>query len=219
MTDAELIWETEPDQGWTFALLRPSLDRLGVEPRSVLHVGAHRGEELPYYRAAGFRTIVMVEPDPDAADRIPALRPGEHVVVGAVGLSEGPATFHRNAKSYFSGLAERTRGGDRDVATFETTVRRADAIQAEMTDPANVLVVDTQGTEMDALASASLNGLDLVIVEAYGNTGLGRPPMVRCAAPFGELEAHMVAAGWRRRIRWVYDTSGYFDVLYTPREA
>lgn len=226
-----MVWQTAPGDEWTFSLLGRSLDHLDIPRNAVLHIGAHKGEEIPHYLAAGFRTIMLVEPDPAAA-RVIKARPDfvnqttrlVLLLEGAVSSSGEPATFHRNAKSFLSGLQDRASGPDRTTATLEVGTMPARAIQALAADlglPYNVLVIDTQGTEMDALRSARIDaasGLDLIIVEAYDRNSLGRLPKIKCAAPFGELEAYMVAHGWRRAIRWIYDGSGYFDVLYVPAE-
>ncbi len=37
---------------------------------AVLHIGAHMGEEVPFYIAKGFKNIYLVEANPDVADRL-----------------------------------------------------------------------------------------------------------------------------------------------------
>jgi FkbM family methyltransferase len=147
------------EQAWTFDLLPEALVELGIEPRSVLHVGAHRGEEVPVYQKCGFERITLVEPDPENAAFLRDEFPGVGVVECAVGQQASVATLHR--AGVFSGLsadANHPATGEVSVAVEPLSV-----IQAEY--PANVLVVDTQGTELEALASGDLSGVDLVIVE------------------------------------------------------
>src|SRR5690606_20881805 len=50
--------------------LKQLLADLGVEPAGIVHVGAHRGQEVPDYRAAGFGRITLVEPEPRLAERL-----------------------------------------------------------------------------------------------------------------------------------------------------
>lgn len=212
-------WHTEQGEGWTFALLGRSLRLLEVEARGVLHIGAHLGEELPFYREQGFKAILLVEPDPDSAqvatDRtLPP--PGEYVLVNAVGSVPGRREFLRQDHRFLSGLTGRR---DRSpVESFDVDVVTLAQIQSlpMVREEINVLVVDTQGTELDALASGDLDQFDLVIVEAYGLSGLGRPPKVKSAAERGALDELMAARGFSARIEWIYDRSGYSDVLYTP---
>lgn len=219
MTEVE--WHTEQGEGWTFALLGRSMRYLGIEARGVLHVGGHLGEELPFYREQGFEVILFVEPDPESADaltdRLDQGEPlAEFVLVNAVGSTPGRTTFKRQDHRFLSGLVGRR---DREpVAEFDVEVVTLAAIQTlpMVRERINVLVVDTQGTELDALASGDLGQFELVIVEAYGLSGLGRPPKVKSAAERGALDAMMAERGFEARVEWIYDRSGYSDVLYTP---
>lgn len=147
------------EQAWTFDLLPEALAELGVDAKSVLHVGAHRGQEMAVYDRAGFGTITLVEPDPDNAEFLRREFPAATVIEAAVGEVAGPATLHR--AGVFSGLSP----DDAHPAegTVAVQVRTLADVQAE--HPANVLVVDTQGSELEVLGSGDLAGVDLVIVE------------------------------------------------------
>ena len=149
------------EQAWTFDLFPEAITELGITPAGILHVGAHRGEEVPIYRKAGFERITLVEPDPDNAAYLRAELPDVAVVESAVGPNVGQAEFHRAANTVFSGL--RADAGQPTTETFTVDVRHLCDVQAE--HPANVLVVDTQGTELEVLGTADLSGVDLVIVE------------------------------------------------------
>jgi FkbM family methyltransferase len=151
------------EQAWTFDLLPEALADLGIAAKGVLHVGAHRGEEVPIYRKCGFDQITLVEPDPDNAAFLRTEFPDCAVVEFAVGAEPGTATFHRAVDSVFSGLREDAHVPTADA--FDVAVQPLFALQAGCAEPANVLVVDTQGTELEALASADLSGVDLVVVE------------------------------------------------------
>jgi hypothetical protein len=73
-----------------------------------------------------------------------------------------------------------------------------------------VLVVDTQGTEMDVLLSADLSTLDLVIVESQtiGPDAYG--------AYWPELADWAAAHRWRPAIQWARDRDGWADTLLVP---
>ena len=214
----ELVWHTDPGKGWTFDLLARSLETLGIEPRGVLHIGAHLGEEIPYYLSAGFGAIHVVEPDPESVAKILAAYPyadgpGDGLVVtrAACGRIRRRATFNRNQLAFFSGLVPRRRGKARTVDTFEVDVMPAHDLQRGE----NVVVIDTQGTEIDVLLSVDLAPVELVIIECWE---WSNRPGAECAAPLHMADKHMLRAGFRRAIRWVYDNSGYFDVLYVRRK-
>jgi FkbM family methyltransferase len=149
------------EQAWTFDLLPDALAELGLKPTSLMHVGAHKGEEVPIYRKCGIEDITLVEPDPVNAAYLRETFPDCEVVEIAVGAMIGTATFHRAVDTVFSGL--RADAGVPTTETFEVDVEPLCDIQAE--HAANVLVVDTQGTELEALASADLTNVELVIVE------------------------------------------------------
>jgi FkbM family methyltransferase len=147
------------EQSWTFDLLPEALAELGIEARSVLHVGAHRGEEVPIYQKCGFASIVLVEPDPDNAAFLRDEFGDVMVVEQACGAHEGVATLHR--AGVFAGLeADPTHPAPDTVSVAVGPLRDVQAVH-----PANVLVVDTQGSELEVLATADLSGVDLVIVE------------------------------------------------------
>jgi FkbM family methyltransferase len=162
------------EQAWTFDLLPEALAELEITAKAVLHVGAHRGEEIPVYRKCGFDQITLVEPDPDNAAFLRTEFPDCAVVEYAVGAAAGTATLHRAANSVFSGLRQDPgipEVGQVDVSVFPLrdiqeawAVRNPDHPDDSGT-PANVLVVDTQGTELEVLASADLGGVDLLILE------------------------------------------------------
>jgi FkbM family methyltransferase len=199
------------DWRWSFRLFADACAELRIRPLAVLHVGAHHGEEVPIYLAAGFDRITLVEPDTQNCDVIAGApwinTPGIGIVNFACGPA-GTATFHRAAVSPFSGLQVDDR--QESAGTFPVTVVPISAIQSELTVPANVLVVDTQGTELEALKTANLDPLDLVIVETQTDRR-GAP-----GAHMPDLLAWCRESGWTPRIQWKRDPT-WSDLLLTPR--
>lgn len=199
------------DWRWSFRLFGPAIEELRIRPVGVLHVGAHHGEEVPIYLENGFTKVTLVEPDPKNCDVIAAApwidTPGVGIVNRACGPA-GTATFHRAAISPFSGLQQDKR--QKQAGAFSVTVVPISDVQAE--HGGNVLVVDTQGTELEALATADLEPLDLVIIETQ---------IERAGAPgayMPDLLAWCRGAGWIPRIQWKRDEA-WSDVLLTPRRA
>lgn len=188
---------------WTFARLPEALDELRIPAKSVLHVGAHHGQEVPIYRKCGFEHIALVEPDPDNAEFLRREVLGVDVVECAAGQQPGRVAFHRAAESVFNGL--NPDAGRPTVSTIEVDVRPLRDIQAE--HPANVLVVDTQGTELDVLASADLSGVDLVIVETQD---LSR---AMHAAYWPDVVEMLGKSGFRPAIRWEHEEH-FADTLF-----
>ncbi len=201
-----------PDWRWSFRLLQGALRELRVRPMAVIHVGAHHGEEVPTYLDCGFEAVTLVEADPERCAVIAGQSWINDYRVGIINRACGQAdagkrvTFHRTTDTAFSGL--RLGQGRQVAATFPVDVVPIAAIQE--THPGNVLVVDTQGTELDAITSADLAPLDLIITE----TQLDGPGAA--GAHFPALEDWARMNGWEARIQWRRD-GGWSDTLLTPR--
>jgi FkbM family methyltransferase len=198
------------DWRWSFRLLPTALQELRIRPLGVLHIGAHRGEEVPLYLECGFDAITLVEPDPENCAVIASQPWIDDRRVGivncAAGAVEGRETFHRAEVTPFSGLQQDDR--QTPAGAFPVHVLPTSTIQQQQ--PANVLVVDTQGTEMDVLASVYLAPLDLIIVEAQTERR-GSP-----GAYWPDLISWCRSRGWAPAVQWKRDDR-WSDVLLTPR--
>lgn len=203
--------KTIHDWRWSLRLIGDALEELRIRPVGVIHVGAHLGQEVPLYLGCGFERVTLVEPDPEACAVMAGAPWIDNPIVGIVNLACGPAgtaTFHRAADGAFSGLLGDVRIPE--AATFPVTVVPVADVQAE--HPGNVLVVDTQGTELDALRTADLGLLDLIVIETQ-TEHRGAP-----GAYWPDLVAWCNANGWAPRIRWKRDER-WSDLLLTPRRT
>lgn len=163
------------------------LDELldGISRTGVVHVGAHRGQEVPDYRAARFRRIVLVEANP-------ALWSG----LDRLGVTEVHccACGHSNAR-----LLKVTDWDERSslLRPIDYTVTDVVAVPcrplSELQDGCNVAVIDTQGTELEVLESADLDLLDAVIVEASADV------RYHGASTADDIAAFFTARGWRHQ--------------------
>jgi len=190
---------------WTFGQLPAALAELDVHPKRVLHVGAHLGQEVPHYRAAGIDTITLVEPTPKNAEYLRSTYPDVTVVEVACGSKPGPAMLGIGA-------------GDGAWNTIRPSAGDAVPVTVvpvyEIQGVADMIVVDTQGTELDVLDSASLDWLRLVVVEV---STVGSPE----ASSLDDVTAHMRGRGWQLRLLWSHDrpgddARGFADAFYTP---
>jgi FkbM family methyltransferase len=199
------------DWRWSFRLFGDAIEELRIRPQGVLHVGAHHGEEVPIYLAAGFKRITLVEPDPRNCDVIAAAPWIEEPGVGIVNKACGPRgtqTFHRAAITPFSGLKQDRR--QKPAGTFPVEVVPIADIQAELAVQPNVLTVDTQGTELEALVTAFLDPIDLIIIETQSDHA-GAP-----GAYLPDLLEWCHGTGWLPRIQWKRDAA-WCDLLLTPK--
>lgn len=190
----------------TIKLLPRLLRQQGIPARGVVHVGAHLGQEIPIYRAAGFGRIVMVEANPDLAARIP--REGVAVHVAACGrTSDGFATLHITPNDQQSSTL---------VPVRKPVVRQVQVLNRRLADlqhGCNVAVVDVQGAELDVVAGAELSALDLVVLEA------STQPRYVAGADLAAVVAYMSGRGWVEVARWdhgVKRPAKVVDLVFRP---
>lgn len=176
------------------------LARLDVEPDALIHVGAHHGEEMPFYEAAGFGQdrVTLVEPNPAAASLLRAQFPKANVVECACSDEPGDAVLHVMRRTNVSTLVSPDRR-DRVTGTVPVKVRRLADIQAETNPAPDIAVIDAQGLELAVLRGADLASLTLVVVETC------TVPDRTLASPYGDVSALMGGAGFIEVERWTRD--------------
>lgn len=199
---------------WDFRLLPDSLQRLGVEPHGIIHVGAHWGEEVPVYLECGFQSITLVEPDPKSCDKMKQqswYNPDYIAVVNvAIAAEVGTADFYQlnEGNGIWDGLKLNTKHG---TLAAVTNIPTAPLSVIQRTHPANVLVIDTQGTEIEALGSADQFGVDLVIIETQNVSADSY------AAYWPDLIKFATDNNWEPALIWDR-RQGYTDTLLVPKK-
>lgn len=198
------------EKHWTFKLLPEALQLLNITPQGIIHVGAHWGQEVPVYIQCGFDPIMLIEPDPESCEKLyqQSWFDENRITIMPIAIAggEGTADFHqvRTGSGVWSGLKKNPH---RPTADAVFSVRTVPLSAVQELCPANVLVIDTQGTEMDALESASSKGVDLIIIETQVDGVDGAHP--------AELEQWAVSHGWDIPLVWDR-TGGWTDTLLTP---
>jgi FkbM family methyltransferase len=172
---------------------------LNIDPRHVLHIGAHQAEEFPFYREAGVQKLTLVEANPDLAAKLEedfskVADVDVSVISNACGSSPRTATFNIMGRTNLSTLAEPQKH-DNVASQVQVEVVRVDAIQGD----ANILVVDVQGLEIDVLESADLEKFDLIIAECSTVEDSSMSVM------YDELDDYMVGKGFREVNKWSRD--------------
>ncbi|MFJ2004807.1 FkbM family methyltransferase [Streptomyces chartreusis] len=177
-----------------FEALPSLLSGLGLDVRHVLHVGAHLGEEMHYYRQAGIGAFTLVEPHPRAAERLRETFRDATVIEAACAAQPGQGTLSVNAIRTSSSLAE-PHPDDRILSTIPVQVTTVGAIAP---DDADMLVVDAQGLELDVLkgAGARLAGFQVVVCETC------TVPDRTMAAPHKDVVNFMADAGFGVAALW-----------------
>jgi FkbM family methyltransferase len=156
--------------------------RVPGQLRTVVHVGAHTGEEVDAYRRHGAQRIVLVEANPDSYELL-TRRYGSDLKVdvfhAAVTDHDGTETLllHTNAqgRTESASLLPMKRLGEivttlRTERAVEVPALRLDSLLDELgVEPAAIglLVLDIQGAELAALrgASQTLRAVPAVLTE------------------------------------------------------
>lgn len=206
---------------WTFARFGQACRDLGVKPRHVLHVGGHLGQEVPHYRAAGVELISYMEPDPASAMHLREQSGADEVVQAAAGAVAGTAELTLcggdGAWNTLRTDIGQGAGVHQPEGAITVDVLPIREVQARHDPRPDVLVVDTQGTEVEALRSADIGptaGVSLIVVETQAS---GHPE----AAHVAEVSAHLAARGWVPVLAWNHEHRGrphetFADVFYLP---
>lgn len=193
--------------------------RLGA--RGVVHVGAHEGQELPVYRAMGFRNVLLIEANPAVFARLQASVAGDsgiELAQCAMGQTDGLATLRLTTFDQSSSLLPLKLHREvypeiSECGVLPVPARRLDSLLAERPGGAadfNLLVLDVQGAELLVLRGAeeSLAGFDAVVseisfIELYEGCAL---------AP--ALDTFLADRGFHRVATACHDHPSWGDALY-----
>lgn len=203
--------------------------------RGVIHVGAHLGEEAPFYDAIGIFRQIWIEPVPPIyAKLVEQLPKRPDVKAFQAACAEAPGrkkmVISESWEAQTHSLAKLKRQVElhpwhKQVDEVEVEVVRLDDLleknQVNVKDY-NLLVVDTQGAELETLKGAekTLPHMDCVVAE------LGTVELYEGMALEDEVNAWLAARGfYPRGGHWfgprVGYKSAYGDVIYlrTPADG
>lgn len=187
--------------GSVFAGFPSLVKALGVEPRHLVHVGAHKGEEMPYYIEAGVQRITLIEPIPDLAEALTlsyAHDESVSVLNVACGAAQAVATLSIMRKTNLSTLMEPQKHDLLD-RSIQVPVVQLRSVQGD----ANIAVVDAQGLELDVLSETDFTHLDLLIVECCTvddpTIAVGYDALVE----FMDDQGYIEKSKWSRDYQWI----------------
>jgi FkbM family methyltransferase len=133
-------------------------DKYKIPIKGIVHVGAHEGQEVSDYLELT-KNIVLWEPIPSLAHKLDEKYP-ELGIVQAV-------AWHKNTTldfwvTSFSEGSSALRPLEHEVFDqIEVEAKRLDSLE----NNCNVLVIDTQGSELNVLMGADLDKYDIIQVE------------------------------------------------------
>lgn len=140
------------------------LEKRGQRAKGVIHVGAHLGQEFPYYEAAGIHQQIWIEPIPALYEKLEGALPKREsirtfMVACSNSVGRQKMVISGNLESMTSSLLNLKKQvelypSQRQVGEIEVAVTKLDLLLEEnkinLSDY-DLLVVDTQGSELDAL--------------------------------------------------------------------
>jgi len=209
----------EPDLGALMATHR-------LEPRGIIHVGAHAGEEVPSYLALGFERLLLVEADPTLANTLAQrFRDEPRVTVAACAITDFDGTIDLNiasSKASNSILAIK-RHADvfpeiREIGRLRVPARTLDSLLAEpehADDFFNIVTLDIQGAELLALRGAArlLPRLDGLMVE------VNFVELYEGCAQIEDIDDHLCNLGFGRVMTMSPYQSSFGDAFYLKASA
>jgi FkbM family methyltransferase len=180
----------------------PSLvTNLHVTPTHIIHVGAHRGEEVEFYKQANAGHITLVEPIPELAELLRDRYEEDAtitVVENACGPAATTATLNIMQKTNLSTLHTPDKA-DRLDRIIQVNVVRLDSIQGD----ANVAVIDAQGLELDVLGAADLTKFDLIITECCTRDDPTISAGYDATVEFMDANGFREVNKWSRDYQWI----------------
>lgn len=202
-------------------LLGQAYDTFNVPRKGVIHVGAHKAEELPVYRSLRISETLWIEANPNLekllTNKLKA-HPGAELAMFAASESEEEADFYMKRKASFCSLLpfENHKG----ISLGNTEIMQVSAkplddfLNAEKREKYNVMVVDTQGAVLKVLKGAekTLAHMDAIVPEVafsevMHNTG---GPVIN------ELDAFLLEQGFIRMTTLMHNIGviPWGDALY-----
>jgi FkbM family methyltransferase len=145
----------------------------GLKVSGLIHAGAHKGEEASVYKSLGFGTVTWIEAIPKLAEELAAVIEPPSKVINATlwSSSNQKMTFKVATSSGSSSLFELK---EHKIEYPQIEVLEEIEVSTQTLDQLNVagpeknlLVLDLQGAEYDALLGAkrTLAGLNYIICE------------------------------------------------------
>lgn len=196
----------------------------GIEPRGVIHVGAHEGQELARYNAIGFSRVLFIEANPIVYQRLcHNVGSWPHVKTVNVAVSNQNGTTRLRVMSFDQSSSILPLKRHKDIypsikEEFQITVptKTLDTLCAELQlscGDYNVLNMDIQGAELLALQGGTHL---LAHIEAI-NTEVNFEELYENCARIEQLDAFLHGYHFTRIETVTPYHSSWGDAFYVKR--
>lgn len=191
-----------------------------VNPESVLHVGAHEGEESKEYERHNWTPVIWIEAQPKLVQRLrEKLDPVNHTIMEAAvfNVDDIELEFKISSNSQSSSLLNfGTHSRDYPEITFVEKLKvktsRLDTILYSGNIP-EFINLDIQGVELPALESLG----DLINKVRFIYTEVNRIGVYEGCSLVGEVDDFLNSHGFKKLTsRWHY-LEGWGDALYVRK--
>jgi len=187
----------------------------GVNPQTIVHVGAHNAEELETYEKAGWGPVIWIEAQPQkASDLLTRIPPDHRIIEAAVWDVEGESlnlNIMTNTEST-SLLNLGTHAKEHPTVEFSHTI-------PVKTKTLGVLLENTPAPELLAL---DIQGVELRAIKGYGEKisqvkwiycEVNRAELYEGCALISDLDQYLENFGFKRTAtRWTIHNWG--DALF-----
>lgn len=157
------------------------LNKYGIRPKGIIHIGAHIGEEIEHYINIGCKKLIYVEANPEVMEQLTnnaskyLNKIDVKVYNYAITKENGIYPFYVTDNKMSSSLLELgTHKSHYPTVHFEKTIKVNGItfnrfLEKEIINipDYNILILDVQGTELDVLISGNkyLYDFDLIVSE------------------------------------------------------
>ena len=202
--------------------MQQSYEAFHIPKHGIIHVGAHRAEELPIYTKFNIQDVLWIEADPTAEKNLlatTAKHPGSKVAIFAATDQNGTIDLNVTSNDgHSSSILKLKNHLIMRPDVIETQVinvpqKRVDDYLHENTSlnntKYNMLVMDIQGAELVALRGMieTLPQIDAIIAE------VNYDELYEGAASIVELDAFLLQHGFLR-VDGISVNRAYGDALY-----
>jgi|SRR6478735_11014524 len=192
------------------------LNKYGIIPHGVIHVGMHKAEEYPIYKAAGVETILFVEANANLCHQYHPDDEFCYVVHAAVSDKLEDVEFHITNNGESSSILEL---GDHaliypHIVNIETVKMKTTTLDKVLDKVGvylfnfNILNLDIQGAELQAMKGLT----DWTHIEAVF-TEVNYREMYKSCALISEIDEFLFSKGFVK-VEEVDTGAGWGDALY-----